>query len=88
MGFTSGVALSGTVLSAAVCASYPSVMGVSVLLLVSARLGDRDLCSAGHRVFQTEDLTVEGAHLLLTAKACDEIKTTRQHNADALRISL
>ena len=64
MDFASGTALSGTVLSADVCTRHSGVVGVSVLLLVPAHLGDRDLCTAGRRVLQTEDLTDEDAHLL------------------------
>ena len=57
MGFAVGVALSGIVLSAVVRTRYPDVMGSSVLLLVSVRLGDCGFRTNGHRVLQAEDLT-------------------------------
>lgn len=57
MGFVAGAALSGIVLPTAVRPRDAGVMGVSIFLLVSVRLGDCGVRTAGNRVLQAENLT-------------------------------
>jgi hypothetical protein len=57
MAVAPGTALSGIVLSATVRPRNASAVGVSLLLLVSVRLGGLDFCAAWDRVLQTENLT-------------------------------
>ena len=56
MAIAPGTALSGIVLSATVRPRNAGAVGVSVLLLVSVRMGDLGFCTAGPRVSQAENL--------------------------------
>jgi hypothetical protein len=56
MGVTARTAVSWALPSADIRALYADAVGISIFLLVSIRLGDRRLGTAGNRLSQTEDL--------------------------------
>jgi hypothetical protein len=89
MAIAPGTALSGIVLSATVRPRNAGVVGVSVLLLVSVRLGGLDFCAAWDRVLQAENLTNKDLKLRLVSgmspnRRCLK-RTTRQPDIGALR---
>src|SRR5258708_7049493 len=58
MAFFASAALPGALFSADLCTGNPSPAGISILLLVPARLGDPHVSSAGDRLPKIEKLVV------------------------------
>jgi hypothetical protein len=83
MAIAPGTALSGIVLSATVRPRNAGVVGVSVLLLVSVRLGGLDFCAAWDRVLQAENLTDEDLKLRLGFRHVAEPPLLKKNNAPA-----